>query len=99
MGRGRVFIKPVGRDSVRFPAIRVEFRGENQIIYFDLMRIAKAKFEGVSQTELARMILRDWTLAVLSKEMPAQKIEQMVMDLRGGQAAMEKGNKRRKAQE
>jgi hypothetical protein len=48
------------------PAVRVEFKGKYQEMYFSLRNIAEVEF-GIRQTQLARMILCEWVSLYESK--------------------------------
>ena len=61
MTRKRMFHRPVSKGAKKLPAIRITFRGVNQLDYFALRKIAE-KEDGfnTTQTNLARMIISDW---------------------------------------
>jgi len=89
--RPRKFNKLVPREAKLQPAVRVVFRGHQQLTYQALNRIAVEE-EGTNQTELARRILTDWVKARLAKPKSA-KPKQMNLILGGAK----RGQKQSKA--
>ena len=66
MPRPRVFKGLVSKDAKQQPAIRIVFKGNAQLVYHAINRIAREEFE-TNQTDLARKILTDWVKAHQSK--------------------------------
>ncbi len=81
MPRPRVFKGLVSKDSKNQPAIRIVFKGNAQLIYHALNKIAREEFE-TNQTDLARKVLTDWVKAHQSKP-KEKKPKQMNLILEG----------------
>lgn len=84
MTRKRVYTRPVGKDSERFPAISMRFKGADQDIYFKLVKIAESPAYQMSQTALARLVLSDWIRSYPLGTVTLEKERQMVLRLKAG---------------
>lgn len=59
MARQISYTRPIkSTDSRNWPAIRIVFPGESQVVYFALLEYARR--HGITQTDYARRVLVDW---------------------------------------